>query len=188
MRTRVSSPLARGAVAPTRAGPSRTVLAIAAAWVLSLGFDLFLHGGLLASLYLEPDPFLLSPEEAFRRIPFGYLTFLILTASLYWLLQRLGVRGAAEGFRYGLVAGFIVWGAQVVGLYSISTASWRLLAGWWIGQAIELGLAGAVLGAVAGGARLKRVWATVVVAVIICLALTITLQSTGWAPAVKVAR
>jgi hypothetical protein len=181
------NPPAPGAAAPTKGGPSHTVLAIAAAWLLSLGFDLFLHGGLLASLYLAPDPFLLPPEEAFRRIPFGYLTFLILTASLYWLLQRLGVRGAAEGFRHGLVAGFIVWGAQAIGLYSISTASWRLLAGWWIGQAIELGLAGAVLGAVAGGARLKRVWALVMVAVIICLAVTITLQSIGWAPAVKVA-
>jgi hypothetical protein len=63
-----------------------------------------------------------------------------------------------------------------------------LLAGWWLGQAIELGLAGAVLGAAAGGARSKRIWALVIVAVIICVVATITLQSIGWAPAVKVRR
>jgi len=34
-----------------------------------------------------------------------------------------------------------VWGALVIGLYSIRTASVPLLAGWWIGQAIEVGLA-----------------------------------------------
>ena len=62
-------------------GAGQTLMLIAAAWILSLGFDLFLHAGLLAHLYVEPSPFLLPPEEAFRRIPFGYLTFLIFTAS-----------------------------------------------------------------------------------------------------------
>jgi hypothetical protein len=187
MRPRGTEPSAPGAAVPTKTGAKHVVLAIAAAWLLSLGFDLFLHGGLLASLYLEPGPFLLPPEEAFRRIPFGYLTFLILTASLSWLLLRLGVRGAAEGFRYGLTAGFVLWGAHAIGLYSISTASWQLLAGWWLGQALELGLAGAVLGAAAGGMRLKRIWLLVIVVVIICVVVTITLQSIGSAPAVKVA-
>ncbi len=70
----------------------RVTSAVAAAWVLSVGFDLFLHAGLLARLYLEPSPFLLPPQEAFRRIPFGYLAFLGLTLALYWLLRRLGVR------------------------------------------------------------------------------------------------
>src|SRR5690606_36135025 len=62
--------------------------------------DLFLHGGLLARLYVGPSPFLLPADDAFRRIPFGYLTFLILTISL-WAGQTVelalagGVLGAA---------------------------------------------------------------------------------------------
>lgn len=162
--------------------------AIAAAWVLSLGFDVFLHGGLLARLYAEPSPFILAPEEAFRRIPLGYLTFLGLTAALYWLLRRLGVRGVAAGFRYGAVAGGVVWGALVVGLYSISTAQPALLAGWWVGQTVELGLAGAVLGAAGKGGSLKRIWLVVVVAVVLFAAATIALQSLGLAPPMKIAR
>ena len=169
-------------------GAGQTLMLIAAAWILSLGFDLFLHAGLLAHLYVEPSPFLLPPEEAFRRIPFGYLTFLIFTASLYWLLRRLDSRGAWAGFRLGAAAGAVVWGAHVIGLYSIATAGLPLLAGWWIGQTIELGLAGGVISAVAGGARLKRVWGIVIAAVVVCLAATIVLQSIGWAPAMRLER
>lgn len=164
------------------------MLAVAAAWVLSLGFDVFLHGGLLARLYVEPSPFLLAPEEAFRRIPLGYLAFLGLTLSLYWFLRRLGVRGAFVGFRYGSAAGAVVWGALALGLYSISTASPALLVGWWAGQTVELGLAGAVLGAHADGVSLKRIWAIVGAAVVVFAAATIALQSLGLAPAMKVVR
>ena len=160
--------------------------AVGAAWVLSLGFDLFLHAGLLAKLYVETSPFLLQPEVAFRRIPLGYLSFLVLTFSLYWLFQRLDICGIASGLRHGAMVGCVLWGALVFGLYSISTAGLSLLVGWWIGQAIELGLAGAVLGAAADGVPLRRIWAVVVLTVIACLAGTIVLQTLGLAPAMKV--
>jgi hypothetical protein len=166
----------------------RVLQPIAAAWILSVAFDLLLHGGLLAGHYVEPGPFLLPPEDAFRRIPLGYLAFLILTVGLFLLLRRLGVSGAVSGFRHGLVAGSVVWGAHVIGLYSISTAPIPLLAGWWIGQTIELGLAGAVLGAAAAGVPLKRIWLMVAAASLIFVGVTVTLQSLGFAPAVKVSR
>jgi hypothetical protein len=150
-----------------------------------LGFDLFLHAGLLAKLYVEASPFLLQPQEAFRRIPLGYLTFLVLTFSLYWLFHRLEIRGVASGLRHGGIVGWVVWGALAIGLYSISTAGLPLLVGWWIGQAIELGLAGAVLGAAANGVSLKRIWVVVALAVIGCIAGTIILQTLGLAPAMR---
>ena len=161
---------------------------VAAAWALSIGFDVFLHGGLLARLYAEPSPFLLPPEDAFRRIPLGYLAFLGLTVSLYWLFGRLGIRGPIMGFRLGSSAGVVVWGALVVGLYSISTANLALLVGWWAGQSVELGFAGAVLGAAANGTALRRIWVVVMVAVVVFVGATITLQSLGLAPAMKVVR
>lgn len=167
-------------------GRLRVVSSIAAAWVLSVGFDLFLHGGLLARAYAEASPFLLPAEEAFRRIPLGYLAFLGVTLALFWLFHRLDVRGVSAGFRYGVSAGAVVWGALTVGLYSISTAPLYLLCGWWIGQAVELGLAGAVLGAAANRAPPKRIWVIVAVSVGILVAATIALQSLGFAPAMKV--
>lgn len=172
---------------PLRGDRSRAIQTVAAAWMLSVGFDLLLHGGVLAGLYTEASPFLLPAEEAFRRIPLGYLAFFILTMGTFWFVRRLGIRGWVRGFRYGAVAGAVVWGALTVGLYSISTASLPLLAGWWIGQSIELGLAGAVIGASANQVRLKRIWTIVVVAVVIFVAVTVALQSLGLAPAMKVA-
>jgi hypothetical protein len=77
---------ARGTELAT-ASVARVISAVAAAWVMSLGVDLLLHGALLARLYAKASPFLLGREEAFRRIPLGYLAFLILTLSLYWLLS-----------------------------------------------------------------------------------------------------
>lgn len=165
---------------------SRRWLAIGAAWILSLGFDLLLHGGLLARLYIEASPFLLSAAVAFRRIPIGYAAFLVLTIGLDWLLRRLAVEGALLGLRYGAVGGATLWGALALGLYSISTATVPLLAGWWIGQTVELALAGCVLGWVAGGASLRRVWAVVIVVVVLCVATTVVLQSFGMAPAMRI--
>jgi len=181
----------RSAMADAKRGTvetSRMLLSIAAAWMLSVGFDLFLHGGLLAKLYVGASPFLLAPEEAFRRIPLGYLAFLVLTLALSWLIRRLGVLGAIAGLRHGIAAGAVVWGAFAVGLYSISTVTLPLLAGWWIGQTVELGLAGAVLGAAANGVPLKRIWAFVAGAVVACVAGTIVLQSLGLAPPMKLVR
>jgi hypothetical protein len=167
---------------------SRTASSIAAAWLLSLGFDVFLHGGLLARLYMTSSPFLLPPSEAFRRIPLGYLAFLVMTVALSWLLRRLDVRGAAAGFRHGAAIGAVMWGAFTAGLYSISTASLPLLAGWWIGQSIELGLAGAVLGAAGSGVPLHRIWSRVAIVVVLCFGATVVMQSLGLAPAVKITR
>lgn len=164
---------------------SELLQAIAAAWVLSLGIDFLLHAGLLAHIYLEPSPFVLDPEQAFMRIPLGYASFLILTASFYWLLRRLHVRRARNGFRLGSCTGLVVWGAFVLGLYSISTIEWPMAIAWWLGQSLELGLAGALLGAVEGGMTYKRAWAIVAVAVVVCFVLTIFMQVIGWAPPMK---
>jgi hypothetical protein len=165
---------------------ARAINSIAAAWLLSIGFDLFLHAGLLAQLYLEPSPFLLAPDVAFRRIPLGYLTFLMLTVALYWLLWRLKIQGMSAGFRYGLTVAAVVWGALAIGLYSFSTAALPMLAAWWVGQSLELGLAGAVLGAANDLAPLKRIWMMVVAVVVALVAITVTLQSMGLAPAMRV--
>lgn len=171
-------------VSARRPGP---VQAIAAAWVLSLGVDLFLHAGLLAGLYAQPTPFLLDAGAAFRRIPFGYATFLILTAGLYWLLNALRVEGAASGLRYGFGAGALVWGAHALGLYSISTAPPLLLAGWFAGQTVELALAGALLGAAAAGASPRRIWGLAAMTVVAAVLATVLMQSLGLAPAMRLA-
>ncbi len=173
---------------PNSSGPPqwRRLIAIALlVWIAMIGLDFFMHAGLLARLYTEPSPFLLPPSRAFALIPLGYLSFLLLAILIIWLARRLRIHTAGAGFLFGLELGAIIWGAFTLGLASISTANPPLLAGWFIGQAIELGVGGAVAGSALGGRPLKSVLLRVLALAIAAFVLSIALQAAGWAPAVR---
>ena len=99
------------------------------AWLSMIGFDFFLHAGLLARLYVEPSPFLLSPTQAFSLIPLGYLSFLVLAILLIWLMGKLEIYGWRRGLIFGFKLGALAWGAFILGLFSISTAAPRVARG-----------------------------------------------------------
>jgi hypothetical protein len=152
------------------------------AWLSMIGFDFFLHAALLAKLYLQPSPFLLSARKSFALIPVGYLSFLFLAVALVWLMLRLKLTGWQKGALFGLQFGGLLWSSFILGLLSISTASFPLLLGWLIGQTVELSIAGAVLGSGLAGARLSRLFVIVIVLVILSVITTIILQSLGVVP------
>jgi hypothetical protein len=155
-------------------------------WLSMLGFDFFLHAGLLAGLYLQPSPFLLSPLTALKLIPVGYLSFLLLAILLVWLMQRLGLAGWRAGAVFGLELGGLTWGAMLLGLLSISTASFRLLIGWFVGQTLEMTIAGAVAGSGLAGMRLRRLFGAVIVFTVLLIITTIILQSLGVVPTTRI--
>ena len=68
-----------------------------------LGFDLLLHAGLLARVYVRESPALLGAENAFYRIPFGYLSYLIIVVLIFWILSRFGSTIGKKG--YGQASG-----------------------------------------------------------------------------------
>ena len=156
------------------------------AWLSMLGFDFLLHAGLLAALYLQPSPFLLPPVTAFTLIPVGYLSFLLLAVLLVWLMIRLKLAGGRQGALFGLELGGLTWGAFVLGLLSVSTASVSLLIGWFVGQTLELATAGAVIGSGLAGMRLRRLFVVVIVFVLLSMVTTIILQSVGVVPATRI--
>jgi hypothetical protein len=162
----------------------RATLIVVLSWLSMIGVDFLLHGGLLAKLYVQPSPFLLSPEKAFRLIPLGYLSFLLLAVLLVWLMLRMKVQGWRSGFTFGMKLGALVWGALVLGLLSISTASFWLLLGWFLGQTVELGIAGMFAGSGLAGARLSRLFIKVVVLIFFSMLITVILQNAGLAPAI----
>jgi hypothetical protein len=167
--------------------PLTRLIAIAGlCWLAMAGWDFFLHAGLLASLYVESQPFLLSPAEAFKRIPLGYLSFFVSAVMLLWLTMKVGVRGWLEGFAFGLTLGLFVQGASAIGLVSISTAHSLLLAGWFVGGAIQLGIGGIVIGDALAERRLLIVLARVIAFVVIMVTLVITMQNFGLAPAARI--
>lgn len=164
----------------------RVTLIVTLCWLAMIGFDFLLHGGLLATFYVKPSPFLLPLAKAFRLIPLGYLSFLLLAILLVWLIRRLDIRGWRGGFIFGVKLGALVWGALVLGLMSISTASPGLLVGWFFGQTIELGVAGMFAASGLGGARLIRLFMIVIALIFLSILITIGLQSSGIAPSVHI--
>jgi hypothetical protein len=155
-------------------------------WAAMIGVDFFLHGGLLAAVYVQKSPFLLSPMESFRRIPLGYLALLVSAGFLVWIMNRAG----AEGWRRGLIAGTCIGAVMGVsltlGLYSISTASPQLLAAWFAGQVFEMGIAGAVIGQGLAIDTLRNLTRVVILGVILLFVATIVLQSVGLAPSIAI--
>ena len=71
-------------------------------WLAVLGFDFLLHAGLLARVYARESPALLSAEHAFYRIPFGYLSYLILV-----VLACLSIRPVRSALPYTMANGII---------------------------------------------------------------------------------
>ena len=154
-------------------------------WLAMLGFDFFLHGGLLARYYVEESPFLLSPEEAFRLIPLGYLAFLLIAVLLVWLLVRLGIEGWRDGLFFGLKAGALIWGASTLGLLSVTTADPALMLGWFVGQSVEASIGAMVAGAALATERRGRIFAYVIAFVLAAFVLTVVMQNLGLAPAAR---
>ncbi|MEX2160420.1 MAG: hypothetical protein WD751_00755 [Anaerolineales bacterium] len=157
------------------------------AWFAMLGWDFLLHGGLLARFYVADDPVLLSPLEAFQRIPLGYASFLMLAVLLVWLMPRFELKEGRAAFGFGVKIGALLWGSFVLGLVSIVRFDILLGAGWFIGQTLGLGIGAVVVQQAAAASNLKRVTFFVVLFFIVCASITVILQSTGLAPALIIA-
>jgi hypothetical protein len=163
----------------------RIVLLTLIAWLSMIGFDFFLHAGLLAKLYLQPSPFLQPPGTSFALIPVGYLSFLLLAVVQVWLMLGLKLAGWREGALFGLKLGSLIWGSFMLGLLSISTASYSLLLAWLIGQVLGAAIAGAVLGSGLAGKRLSRLFGVVIIGVLLSVVVTVILQSAGVVPTTR---
>jgi hypothetical protein len=147
------------------------------AWLSVVGFDFLLHASLLAPLYEIPSPFLLPPERAFVLIPIGYLSFIIFVILVVWLMVRLKITNWQAGLKFGLIFGALVWAALTISLISISTAPILLMVGWFVGQTIETGLAGLVIGAGLGAEKLWSILIWVSIFVVGSFVLGIVLQN-----------
>jgi hypothetical protein len=161
--------------------PRRIIAVGFLSWLTMLGIDFLIHGGLLANLYSQTSPFLLPPMEAFRKIPIGYLSFLFLAVLLVWLMLRIGIVGWKGGLVFGFQLGLLTWGALLLGLISISTAPTNLMIGWWLGQSVELGIAGAIAGYALSAERLRLLVLGVIGLVIASVLITVVLQNINFA-------
>ena len=147
------------------------------AWISVIGFDFLLHATFLAPLYAEPHPFLLSLERAFALIPVGYLSFMIFVVLILWLMVKLKITNWKEGLFFGLKLGALIWGALTLSLLSITSAPLILMVGWFLGQTVETGIAGLVIGAGLGAEKLKSLLIWIVLFVLGAIVLGVILQN-----------
>lgn len=154
----------------------RLVGIVVLSWLVVIGIDFLLHASVLAPIYARPSSFLLPPERAFSLIPLGYLSFLIYVIMIVWLMSKLDIHTWNGGIVFGLKMG-LLWGAQVIGLLSITTAPPILMLGWFIGQSLESGIAGLVAGAGFGADNLRKLMVGAVLFIIGSIVIGVVIQN-----------
>ncbi len=102
------------------------------AWFTTIAVDFFFYGGVFAFLFERDDPYLLTSDQLFARIPAGYVSFAIEVVALSWLLSRLHTANWRDGARTGAVAGAVARRCTAAGFWSVAATSGALLArgGW----------------------------------------------------------
>jgi hypothetical protein len=146
-------------------------------WIAFLAIDFLVHGALLTRWYEQGSLSLLPLEEAFARIPLGYLSFFLLVVLIVWLCMRLELSGAREGLGFGLSLGSFLAASHGLALVSITTIDPVLLLWWSVSEAFEIGVVGCVVGRALGSERLGRLGLLVVVGAVILLVVTVSVQN-----------
>jgi hypothetical protein len=169
-------------VAFTPSSLLRRVRVALVVWLAMLGLDFLLNGALFAGMYKHGGPFMLAPSEAFRRIPFGYLAFLILAIGIVEIAYRLRVARIADGIRLGLLIGGVLGAVWGLGLYSIATLGADVALAFaviWLSLAL---LGSAVAAAGLAGSPLRGLVLRVGAFDVLCVVIVIGLQSLGVVP------
>jgi hypothetical protein len=155
--------------------------AVVLAWFMTIAVDFLFYGGVFAFMFQRDDPYLLTTQQLFVRIPAGYASFAIEVLALGWLLSKLQTRYWRDGARVGAIAGATVGGALLLGFWSVAATSGALLISWWVVLTVQMATAGAVLGA-AVRVPLRRLTRWISIAALVLLILTIILQNVDIAP------
>ena len=118
------------------------------AWLLTVGVDVFFNAGLFSGVFEQArEPGLLPDHVLFRRIPVAYLALVVAVIAVAWLLDRMDVTGMSQGFAVGALAGVVTAFLGIVSLWTAIEMTGAFVVTGVFVQVIELGAAGAFLGA-----------------------------------------
>jgi len=67
----------------------RTIKTTIFSWLVFVGIDFFFHAGVIKSLWQEKVSAFLPDPELFKRIPFGYSSFLLLTILIGYVYNKI---------------------------------------------------------------------------------------------------
>ena len=139
----------------------RFVLTTFLAWLVFLMLDFLVHAVILNSFWARECPALKTKEELFHLIPFGYLSFLILTIMIGWLYTRLfkSSGDVKKGLAFGAIAGGLFALSNFFGWYSFLNLPPLFLFLASLGYFVEISSVGLVYGYLLHPSSIKkRAW------------------------------
>ena len=149
------------------------------AWLAYIGLDFLLNAGILARIIDWQQPGLLSPMQMFQRIPLGYLSFLLATILMVWLMLRMNVRGLRPGLLFGTRFGLFAAAIGFSGLLSIVSIRPQTLLVWSLEAVPSCALVGAVVGDGLVRERVRKLVGAVIVFFLVCVIVAAILQNVG---------
>ena len=155
-------------------------------WLAVIGFDLFLHSGLLAQLYQDNNPAILPPLDAFYRIPIAYIAFLFNISLVYFLIIKMDINDRKEIIKLVMIIGLFLSVSSTLAQFSILQMNPLLLLGWGLGQFLQFTLIGLLIGFGFTGYSLKKLFIRVSSFVVLLIVLTLIMQNTGISPPLEI--
>jgi hypothetical protein len=158
------------------------ILRVLASLLCMIALDLLLNAGIFAKLWFEPSPFLLPPEGLFRRLPLGYLAFLLQAVAYVWLAMLAGATSWRRGALFGLKLGAILGLAAALGLRSATTGSWTMLMTAYLIGGTVLTTGACFMAGLAAERGERRAVVSAVLLLVGAFIVIVILQSTGLVP------
>src|SRR5450432_1670126 len=126
----------------------RGVIALIVAFAFIFGFGFVWHGNLMKSAYLETAT-LWRTESDFNShfwiLILGHAVIAFAFTGLY--VSKVGLQGAATGLGYGIVLGMLCVGVELI-RFAVEPLTAKILWMWIVGDMIQFGIAGALVGAI----------------------------------------
>ena len=126
----------------------RGFIAFLVAFVFIFFFGFVWHGILMKPAYLETASLWRAPDDFNKHFPILILGHAVMAFALTGLyVRKIGRHGAGTGFGYGIVIAIFSIGIELI-RFATSPLTAKILCLWIVGDLLELGIAGALIGAI----------------------------------------
>ncbi len=128
----------------------RSLIAVAAVFILWEVLDFILHNQILMSTYEETASLWRPMEEMMSKMWIMHMVVLVSAAVFVYIYVRFfAEKNMGSAIKYGIVYGIATGMGMGYGMYTVMPIPYTLAVGWFWGAVVESTLAGVVLGAIA---------------------------------------
>jgi hypothetical protein len=130
---------------------ARTVLAMAAVFLVWMGLSYVLHGVILTSSYMASAALWRPLPEMQSRMWLIYLSTLVSAVAFVLVYDRfIPAKSWRTALAYGLILGIATGMSWGYGSYAMMPIPYALALGWFLGSVVNYAIGGLVMAAVLG--------------------------------------